>query len=575
MAFSDDDKERVRAATSIIDLIGAVTPIKRAGRSHVAICPFHEEKTPSMSVDPGRGLYHCFGCGAGGDVFNFAMETMGLDFTEAVEVLAQRAGITLTEDPGATRRRDERRRLVDVNRQALAFFHRRLISSPDGGHARAYLRSRGYDAEVVDEFELGYAPEGSTALVSELRAAGVPDAVMVEAGVARRGGGLDDYFRDRLIFPIRDIRGDVVGFAGRNLGGDGPKYLNTAETSLYHKARVLYGLDRARSHIGRLGYAVVVEGYTDVIALHQAGLPVGVATCGTALGEGHFDLLRRFTDRVILAFDADAAGAGAALRGETLETPVRLDLDLRVAEMPAGADPADLIQRGEIPRLRQALDRALPLLQFWLEREFSRHDIYEPEGRARALSVVAPRIAKVADPRLRTEYARLVGERLGMRLEVVERAIGGTVPQPAELVTVQRAPWRAGLEEKLLRSVLADGGAAQVAGVEANMFGDPDLREAFERVSSSLAGAVAGRPLPLPTTEDAIGLRLMRLAMDQIPVDPVGDLVTRIRKVAVEGEIARLRDRVRQLPTDQQTGSPEMQELIRLQRVRRELEAAG
>ncbi|MDX1448626.1 MAG: DNA primase, partial [Acidimicrobiia bacterium] len=340
MAFSDEDRDRIRAAVNIADLVAELTTVKRSGRNHMAVCVFHQEKTPSMSLDVARGLYKCHGCHAAGDIFTFVQETQGLTFPEAMEWLARRAGIQLTEDPAAAKRAGRRKALVDVSRAALEFYHARLMSAADAGQARAYLRSRGYDADTVADFKLGYAPGGdrSDHLVRELRSRGFQDRVMIEAGLARkgRGGGSYDYFRDRLMFPTWDIQGEVVGFGGRILGDGQPKYLNTPETPIYKKSRLLYGLDRARREIQRAGYAVVVEGYTDVISLHRHGLPLAVATNGTALGDDHFELLRRFTERIVLAFDADAAGSRAARRGESLDIPVRLDLDLRVAEMPPG-----------------------------------------------------------------------------------------------------------------------------------------------------------------------------------------------------------------------------------------------
>ena len=384
--IADDDKERVRAATSIVDLVSEVTTVRRSGRATMAICPFHEEKTASMSLDVARGLYYCHGCHASGDVFTFIEQTQGATFPEALEVLAGKAGITLQRDPAEDRRRGQRRRLVDAVRAAVDVYHRLLMTDPEAGGARSYLRRRGYGAEVVADFKLGYAPGHGDTLVRRLRAGGFDDAVLVEAGLARRGrGGLFDEFRDRVLFPIHDVSGDPVGFGGRTLGDGHPKYVNTPETRLYKKSRLLYGLDRARSHIGKAGYAVVVEGYTDVIAFHRAGLPVAVATCGTALGEEHFDLLRRFTERIVLAFDTDPAGTSAALRGDTLEMPVRLDLDLRVADLPPGVDPADLVQGGRVDELVAGVDAARPLLQFRIERELERFDLTEPEsGRGRS-----------------------------------------------------------------------------------------------------------------------------------------------------------------------------------------------
>ncbi len=250
-----------------------------------------------MSLDPARGLFHCFGCGMGGDIFKFVMETQALDFSEAVELLAGRAGVTLRVDPAASKRRGERRRLSEANEAAIAFFQERLKKGSDAGPARSYLRSRGYDGTTVDEFELGYSPAGGSrnTMVLALKEQGFTEKQLIEAGVARKGnrGGVIDWFHDRVMFPIRDVKGEAVGFGARILEGDGPKYLNTPETRLYKKAELLYGLDRAKANITRTGFSVVVEGYTDVIALHHAGFPVAVASCGTALGEDHFDLLRR------------------------------------------------------------------------------------------------------------------------------------------------------------------------------------------------------------------------------------------------------------------------------------------
>jgi DNA primase len=577
MAFSEDDKERVRDATSIVDLIGSVTTVKKTGRNYMAICPFHQEKTPSMSIDPARGLYYCHGCHQSGDIFTFVQETEGLTFPEALESLAGRAGITLTEDQAATRRRGERRRLVDAVRAAVDFYHRRLMTAEEAGPARSYLRGRGYDADVVAEFKLGYAP-GGDALVRELRAGGLDDKTMMAAGLARRGrSGMYDEFRDRVLFPITDVRGDPVGFGGRTLTGDGPKYLNTPETSLYKKSRLLYGLDRARRHISRTGYAVVVEGYTDVIALHRADLPVAVATCGTALGEEHFDLLRRFTDRIVLAFDADAAGAGAALRGDTLETPVRLDLDLRVADMPEGVDPADMVQQGEIEELRRAVEDARPLLQFRIERELAAFDLTEPESRARALRAVAPRVAAVSDEIVRHEYGRFVADRLGVELSVVEAAVGRPSrrgSRPSRPATELRPPddARVRLERELLRSVLADGGGAVAAGVDESLFRDENLGAVFGVIQPRLDGLEAGAPVPLPPVEEEFGSTLVELAMDERPVASPGELVRRIRMSDIDEQISELRDRLTRLDPSDQEYSNAFETLLALQQAKRDKE---
>lgn len=577
MAVSDEDKERIRTATNILDLVGAVTTVRRSGRSHMAVCPFHQEKSASMSIDVGRGLYYCHGCHASGDIFTFVEQTQGLSFPEALEVLAARAGISLTEDPAAGRRRGERRRLVEAVRQAIDVYHRRLMKGADAGHARSYLRGRGYGADVVEEFRLGYAPdpEGSDVLVRELRAGGITDKTLLDAGLARRGrgGGLIDYFRDRLLFPIHDLRGDPVGFGGRILGEGQPKYLNSPDSAIYHKAMLLYGLDRAKTHITRAGYSVVVEGYTDVIALHRAGLAVAVATCGTALGDDHFDLLRRFTDRVVLAFDADTAGIEAALRSDTLETPVRLDLDLRVADMPAGVDPADLVQRGEAETLRAAVEKAKPFLQFWLERELDRFDLSEPEARARALRRVGPRVAKVGDEIARAEYARFVARRVGVELEMVERAMG-VRSRPARSPSVRpvrTASAAVRVERDLLRALLADGGRAAALDVAVNRFSDEALAAAYARIRPRLAGSSPGEPVPLPVPADEVDRLLYELVTDPAPVDDPERLLRTLHRQQLDRRIRELRARLEQLPSDEQPGSPITEELVRLQAEKRSL----
>lgn len=576
MAFTDDDREKIRSAVSIVDLIGDVTTIKRSGRNFMAICPFHQEKTPSMSVDAARGLYYCHGCHASGDMFTFVQESQGLTFPEAMEVLASRAGITLTRDPKAQQRRGEREKLVEAVRFAVDFYHRRLMKADDAGHARSYLRSRGYDAESVSDFKLGYAPAQRDALATELRSAGFPDKVVVDAGLGRRGRGgtIFDELTDRLLFPINDIRGDPVGFGGRILGEGQPKYRNTPETLIYKKSKLLYGLDRARSHIGRLGYAVVVEGYTDVISLHRMDLPVAVATCGTALGEDHFDLLRRFTDRIVLCFDADTAGAGAALRGDSLETPVRLDLDLRVVDMQPGTDPADMAQAGKTEELRDAIERARPLLQFRIEKELAGFDLTEPEGRARAIHTIAPRLRRIEDEITRNEYARFLASRAGVDPGQVYQAIG-TRSRRQPSMTTRRSRGedhaRTRLETELLRSMLADGGAA--AGKEKSIFTDDRLTKAFERIQPTLKGLGDGEPVPIPSPDDEISQLLVNLAMDERPVAAIDDIVRRLDILDIERRIAELREGLATLDPEEQTSSEAFQELVRLQAKKRDRES--
>lgn len=570
MAYSRDDIDKVRQATDLVELVAAVTKVKRSGRSYMAICPFHQEKSPSLSLDPGRGLYHCFGCQKGGDVFTFLSETQGLDFSEAVEELARRAGIHLESDPGADRQRGRRNSLHEAVRRAIEVYHHRLKSSPEAGQARAYLRSRGYDGDVVDEYRIGYAPEDWDVLVKELRAAGIDERSMIEAGLARRGRGgrLYDYFRGRVMFPIHDLRGDPAGFGGRILSGEGSKYVNSPDSPIYNKSRLLYGLDRARTAIARSGRSVVVEGYTDVIALHRAGIPEAVATCGTALTDEHFDLLRRFADRVVLAFDADEAGAEAARRTSELEAPVRLDLDMRVALMPDGGDPADVVQAGRVDEVLAAVEGSRPLLQFRLEREVASLDLTEPEGRARALHSAAAQVARIGDPIARREYERFVARLVGVDLETVAQAVGRprSAPFGRAAGTGPSSPRRR-LESELLRVMIANPEGA--SDVTAELFREPDLRQAAQLIQT--ARRPGGGEVAIPTLEAEPEVRslLMAHAVQGVPPS-VSELVAKARTMRIDAEIDRLEAVVAATDPTDEDYSRAFNRLIALQREKRE-----
>lgn len=570
MAFSRDDIDRVRQATDLVELFAAVTKVKRSGRSYMAICPFHQEKSPSMSIDPAKGVYHCFGCQKSGDVYTFVQETQGLDFNEAVEELARRAGIHIESDPGADRQRGRRAALHEAVRRAIEVYHQRLKTAPDAGPARKYLRGRGYDADVVEEYKLGWAPEAWDTLVKELRAAGIPDRVMVEAGLARRGRGgrLYDYFRGRVMFPIYDLRGDPAGFGARLLGGDGAKYLNSPDSAIYNKSRLLYGLDKARTAIARSGRSVVVEGYTDVIALHRAGVPEAVATCGTALTEEHFDLLRRFADRVVLAFDADEAGTEAARRTSELEAPVRLDLDMRVAVMPDGGDPADIVQAGRASEVLEAIEQSRPLLQFRLEREVAGLDLSEPEARARALHSAATLVARITDPIARREYERFVARLVGVDLETVERATNdirrptGQRPRPTRPATPRRR-----LESDFLRVMIANPPGADE--IRSDIFQEPDLKrvaEVLEGARRPDGGAVDVAALDLP---DDLRSLVMAHAVEGTP-DSAAELIERARMLRIDAEIDRLEALVAATDPSQEEYSRAFERLIALQREKRQ-----
>jgi DNA primase len=384
---------------------------------------------------------NCFGCQAGGDAIDFLMRQETLSFTEAVERLARRAGVEVGYEGRSAGERGSlgrKSRLVAANAAAVDFYHDLLLSSPDARPARAYLASRGLDRRVAERFRLGWAPAGSwDALVGHLRGRGFRPEELTEAGLARAGSrGLRDAFHARVLFPVFDVGGDPVAFGGRALDdGRGPKYLNTAETSIWRKGQVLYGLNWAKTAIVQAGFALVVEGYTDVIACHQAGVPQAVATCGTALRADHFKLLRRFTERVVLAFDADTAGGQAADRGigEEIELATRAgeapggagklsmgelasdpgaSISAYVLVMPAGSDPAEFVARHGGAAFRELVEAAQPLVGWWVDWNLARHDLRHPEGKARAARALLPVLRRVPDALQRSEYARSVVQRL-------------------------------------------------------------------------------------------------------------------------------------------------------------------
>ncbi|HET9610616.1 MAG TPA: DNA primase [Acidimicrobiales bacterium] len=431
MGIHDEDVAAVRAASDIVQIVSEYTPLRRVGRQWTGLCPFHSEKTPSFSVNANENVFYCFGCQAKGDVIDFVMEKEQVDFPAAVERLAARTNITLRytdRDEGEGRKR--RARLVDVVTRAAAWYHERLVSGPDAGAARRYLRERGFDGEVVRDFQIGWAPDAWDALTRALRL----DRETAEAtGLARLNsrGRLNDHFRARIMFPIHDDRGDPISFGGRILpGGEGPgnqgKYKNTTETPLYNKSKVLYGLDRAKTSIVTAGTAVICEGYTDVIGFHRSGVPLAVATCGTALTDDHVRLLTRFSaQRLVLAFDADSAGQAAADRFYRWER--EHDLEVAVADLPPGQDPAD-VAATDPARLAAAVERATPFLRFRLDRAFAAADLATNEGRARAAERALEIVAEHPTELVRDQYlmdvasrCRVEPDRLRVLLEEVRR----------------------------------------------------------------------------------------------------------------------------------------------------------
>ncbi|HXQ43233.1 MAG TPA: DNA primase [Acidimicrobiales bacterium] len=438
MAIPEEDVARVRAATDIVALIGEHAALKRQGTRWVGLCPFHQEKSPSFSVNAEEGLYYCFGCQRSGDAISFVRDVEHVDFVEAVRRLADRCGVTITEDAAVTAERQRRTPLYDAMTKAVDFYHQRLLAAPDGGPARDYLRSRGYDGDVVRAFKLGWAPEGWDALASHLK---VSEKVLTDSGLGfvNRRGRRQDAFRGRVIFPIFDPSGKAIALGGRILpsrgdaaGGvpDGPKYKNSQDGPIYSKRRTLYGLNWAKTDVVASGEVIVCEGYTDVIAFFTVGLPRAVATCGTALGEDHFRVLGNFATRVVLAYDADAAGEAGATR--VYEWERHHSVDVAVAALPAGSDPGDLA-RTDPEALRRAVAEAQPFLRFRIERVLQAADLRTNEGRAKAAEAALAVVADHPNGLVRDQYLMVVADRCrleaatlrGLLDDLVRRAAAG------------------------------------------------------------------------------------------------------------------------------------------------------
>jgi DNA primase len=409
VGIPDEEVAQVRSATDIVALISEHSLLKKVGRRWSGLCPFHTEKTPSFSVNAEEGFYYCFGCQASGDAISFVRAVDHLDFVDAVRFLADRAGITLHEDQEAGRDHQRRSELLDAMERAVAWYHERLLRSPDAGPARDYLRSRGYDGDVVRQFRLGWAPDDWDALAKALK---LSTKVLSDSGLGfvNRRGRPQDFFRSRILFPICDPSGRPIALGGRILPprpGQGPperpepKYKNSQESPIYTKRRTLYALNWAKKGVIAQGEVVVCEGYTDVIGCFQAGVPWAVATCGTALAEEHFTLLRNFAKRIVLAYDADTAGQSATSR--VYEWERKHEVDVVVAELPGGSDPGDLA-RTDPDALARAVKEARPFLQFRVDRMLGAGDLTTAEGRARAAEAALTAVAEHPDDLVRDQY---------------------------------------------------------------------------------------------------------------------------------------------------------------------------
>jgi DNA primase len=454
--------EEVRAAADIVKIVGDYVKLRKAGANLVGLCPFHHEKTPSFSVHPVRQIFHCFGCGVGGDVFKFIMLIESVTFPEAVERVAEKVGVELPAAWGGERPDEQSKQravLHKIHELAAHFFATQLSATMEGRAAHAYLLDRGLTDETLVRFRLGYAPSGGRALSGILADAGFSPDLCAASGLivpGRDSGRAMDRFRRRVIFPIAHESGKVVAFAGRALGDDQPKYLNSPETPIYTKSRLLYHLHTSGTAVRRLDAAILVEGYMDCIALASRGIENVVASCGTSLTESQVRLLKRYTQRVVVNYDPDSAGVAATER--SLGLLLEEGFEIKVLVLPEGLDPDSFIRRQGVNAYRQLLAAAPSYLDYLTDRAAEQHDLHMPEGKIRALNAVLPYLTKVGNPLLRDE----MGSRLAERLRVDERLMQGElkravrrgdakIQSPAEPTTLQASP----AEKELLQAFIS------------------------------------------------------------------------------------------------------------------------
>jgi DNA primase len=564
----DEDIALVRERAHIDDVVREYVSLKSAGGGSLkGLCPFHDEKSPSFHVTPSRGMWYCFGCGEGGDVLSFVQKIDHLSFAEVVEKLAERTGVELRYvDGGAAinRQQGQRTRLVEAHKLAAAFYVAALASD-EAGKAREFLTNRGFDAAAAEHFGVGYAPKSWDALTNHLRKKGFTDVELMAGGLVSQGSrGVYDRFRGRLVWPIRDLGGDVIGFGARKLydDDDGPKYLNTPESPIYKKSQVLYGLDLSRRDISKNQQAVIVEGYTDVMACHLAGLTTAVATCGTAFGTEHIKVLRRLLmdddqmrGHVVFTFDGDAAGQKAALRA--FEEDQRFVTQTYVAVEPTGLDPCDLrLQHGDAA-VRDLVDRRVPLFEFAIKSTLAGYDLESAEGRVAALREAAPVVARIRDTALRPEYTRRLAGWLGMDVETVARSVasGGrsTPATPARIASTptavvpraqsgtRRDPTLV-VEREALKCALQEPAAVTqwYESVEESAFTHPSARAVHAAIASAgyPSADVAGLPW-IDAVLEACGDDSVRRLVRELTVEPLPAEAGQDGRYAV-GVISRL-----------------------------------
>jgi DNA primase len=493
--YTNESKDRVRDAVDFIELVSARTELRRAGPArYEGLCPFHDERTPSFGIDPAQKVYYCFGCQASGDVFTFVQESEGVDFKGALELLAERYGVELQreeEDPKEAEKRKRRERLLELLSRTAAYYERYLWESEEAARAREYLLGRGLGEEILREFRVGYAPSAWDRVLSASRRGGFSERELYDTGLAQRskenppsgraGGRPYDRFRSRIMFPLADVRGRVLGFGARAMREEQrPKYLNTSDNDIYHKGLQLYGADLARAHATKAGEVIVCEGYTDVIALHQADIRNAVGLMGTALTAEQVGELARMAQTVLLALDADSAGQEAMLKAFRLAN--KRKLELRVVMLPAGTDPAELIQRDGATAMQEAVKRTISFVSFRAERVLASGDPSNAEEQDRMIDELRPVFAELPESALRMELTRTVDSRMALKEGLAEKLLAAAPRAPQRGAEPGHGPRRGTRDDGRGEG----GGEGQQARVRQPRVSELTRREETERAFLAL-----------------------------------------------------------------------------------------
>jgi DNA primase len=611
----DEDVVLVKERADIAAVIGDVVTLRPAGGGNLkGLCPFHDEKSPSFSVRPSVGSFHCFGCGEGGDVISFLMKVDHLSFAESVERLAARSGVQLRYEEGGgsgpARQPGQRARLVEAHKAAAEFYAEQL-ATPGAKVGRDFLSERGFDQAAAEKFGVGFAPQGWDGLLGHLRGRGFSQEELLTGGLLSQGQrGVYDRFRGRLVWPIRSISDEVIGFGARKLleEDQGPKYLNTPETPIYKKSTVLYGVDLAKREIARRMQAVVVEGYTDVMACHLAGVETAIATCGTAFGDEHIKVLRRllmdqneFRGEVVFTFDGDSAGQSAALKA--FQDDQKFVTQTFVAVEPGGMDPCELRQHKGDTAVRDLIARRVPLFEFALRSTIARFDLETPEGRISALQAAAPVVAVIRDQSLRPEYARTLAGWLGMEVEPVARAVAQVsgssgrapaaaparpAPDPSRPAAPDPGDPAFRVERDSLKVVLQAPSLAAVTfdDLDRSVFTAPAYAAVRDAVlaaggagAAGSGGAVWVEKVDGAAGDDAVRRLVRELAVEPLAQDESGmtryatEVLARLEELAATRRIAELKSRLQRLnPVEQVAEYNRMfGELVALEAHRRSL----